>query len=302
MNPFVGGALVTGLPHPLLVPQANAGYGRLAAAFGAAAERLRALEPDVLVVYSTMWPSVIGHQVVADPAPEWVHVDELFHDLGSMPYRFRVDAELAHGLVAAGRARGLTMRDVAYKGFPIDTGSIVALRLLTPGNEIPAVILSSNVYADRAETVVLGKATRDAVAALGRRPAAVVVSSLSNRLFTDFVDPADDHVHSPKDDEWNRKILEFLAQGRLEDAAQLSRVIQQQIRVRKVVNFKPFWWWSAAMGAHNRYDGVVHAYEPVMGTGAAVVTLVPRAEGLGDKEFDEDDVEHWRGDRGVIAS
>lgn len=301
MNPFVGGALVTGLPHPLLVPGSNPGYGRLATAFGAAWDRLREAGADVLVVYSTMWPSVIGHQVVADPEPTWVHVDELFHELGSMPYRFRVDAELAHAIVASGRQRGLTMRDVAYSGFPIDTGSVVALKLLTPHNEVPAVILSSNVYADRAETIVLGKAVADAVRGLGRRPAAIVVSSLSNRLFTDFIDPAEDHIHSPKDDEWNRKLLEFLAAGRLEDAAQLSRVIQQQIRVKKVVNFKPFWWWSAAMGAHNRYDGVVHAYEPIMGTGAAVVSLIPKADGVGDKEFDEDDVERWQGDRGVIA-
>ncbi len=298
---FVAGALVTGLPHPLLTPNANPGYARLAAGFQAARERIVASGADVLVVYSTMWPSVIGHQVQADPRPEWVHVDELFHALGSMPYQFRIDSELAHAVVAAGRQRGLTMRDVAYKGFPIDTGSVVALKLLTPENDIPAIILSSNVYADRAETMVLGKATRDAVSKLGRRAAVVVVSSLSNRLFTDFVDPRDDHIHSPKDDEWNRKILEFLAAGRLEDAAQLSRIIQHQIRIKKVVNFKAFWWWSAAMGAHNRYDGIVHAYEPIMGTGAAVVTLLPRASGIGDKEFDEDEVDVWRGDRGVLA-
>lgn len=297
----VYGLLVPGLPHPLLCPGASAGYQRLHDAFAAARRQLIAQQPDLLLVYSTMWPSIIGHQIQADPAPEWVHVDELFHDLGSIPYTFRIDAPFAHQLRDALEARGLAARTVAYHGFPIDTGSVVALKLLNPDNAIPAVIVSSNVYSDRAETIVAGKACRDAIVQGGRRAAVVVVGTLSNRLFTDWIDPADDHVHSLKDDEWNRKILEFLAQGRLEDTAQLSREIHRQIRVPKVVNFKSMWFWSAVMGQHNQYDGEVFAYEALHGTGGAVVGLTPAAAGVGDKEFDEDDVEHFRGDRDVLA-
>ncbi len=294
------GVLCTGLPHPLLCPERNEGWARVRAGFEAARARIEQSDADVIVVYSTMWPSIIGHQIQADPSPTWVHVDELFHDLGSIPYTFRIDTELAEAYRSAAEARGLKARTLAYHGFPIDTGSVVALKLLNPGNRLPATIVSSNVYADRAETIVLGKAAGDALRASGRKAAIVVVSSLSNRLFTDFIDPADDHIHSLKDDEWNRKLLEFLGDGRLEDVAQLSRAIQRQIRIRKVVNFKPMWWMSAAMGQHNRYDGEVHAYAPIMGTGAAVVSLTPNDGGIGDKEFDEDDVEVFRGDRNVI--
>jgi 2-aminophenol/2-amino-5-chlorophenol 1,6-dioxygenase alpha subunit len=300
MTEPVLGLIVPGLPHPLLAPEANAGWGRVAAAFAAAREALIAAAPDVVLVYSTMWPSILGHQVQADPAPTWVHVDELFHALGSIPYTLRIDADLAHAWCAAGERRGLAMRTVAYRGFPIDTGSVVALRLLNPDNRFPAVIVSSNVYADRAETIVLAKAARDATA--GKRVAVVVVSTLSNRLFTDWIHPADDRIHAAKDDEWNRKLLEFLAAGRLEDCAQLSRVIQQQIRVKKVVNFKPLWFLSAMMGNHNRLRGEVLAYEPIWGTGAAVVTLAPGGGSVGDKEFDEEDIEVWRGDRGVLGA
>ncbi len=77
--------------------------------------------------------------------------------------------------------------------------------------------------------------------------------------------------------------------------------MHREVRVHKVVNFKPLWWMSAVMGQHNRYDGRVHAYEPIYGTGASVVTLVPSGHGVGDKEFDEDDVERYRGDRDVLA-
>ena len=298
---FVKGLVVTGLPHPLLVPEQNPGWQRLRDGYEAARRELEESDADLIVVYSTLWPSVVGHQIQADPAPTWVHVDELFHGLGSIPYSFRIDADFAHAVQRCATERGLHARTVAYHGFPIDTGSVVALKLLNPDNRLPAVILSSNVYSDRAETLVLGKAVADAVQAGGRKAAAVAVTSLSNRLFTDWIEPGDDRIHSPKDDEWNQKLLEFLGAGRLEDVAQLSRVIQDQIRVSKVVNFKPMWWLAAAMGQHNRYRGNVHAYAPVYGTGGAVVTLTPTGLGVGDKEFDEDDVEVFRGDRGVIA-
>lgn len=295
------GALVPGIPHPLLCPERNPGWQRLHDAFGRVRADLLACKPDLLVIYSTMWPSILGHQVQADPSPTWVHVDELFHDLGSIPYQFRIDAPFAHSVVSACKARGLDARTVAYHGFPIDTGSVVALKLLNPDNALPAVILSSNMYSDRSETIVLGKACRDAILAGGRRAAAIVVGTLSNRLFTDWIEPANDRVHSLKDDEWNRKILEFLGEGRLEDTAQLSREINRQIRIPKVVNFKPMWFWSAVMGQHNRYVGRVHAYEALYGTGGAVVSLVPSRGGVGEKEFDEDDAEIHRGDRDVIA-
>lgn len=297
---FVGGVWVPGLPHPLLCPEKNPGWQAIRDAFERARQKLLSWKPELLLVYSTMWPSVIGHQVQADPRPKWVHVDELFHELGSIPYEFSIDAQYAHAAVERMRARGLEARTVAYHGFPIDTGSVVALKLLNPDNKIPASIISSNVYSDRAETLVLGKACRDAVESLNRRTACVVVSTLSNRLFTDWIAPADDRIHSSKDDEWNRKILEFLAAGRLEDVAQLSRVIQKQIRVKKVVSFKPAWWLSAVMGAHNDYAGDVLGYAAIHGTGAAVVTLEPSAGALGQKEYDEEDVEVYRGDRDVL--
>jgi reactive intermediate/imine deaminase len=298
---IVKGIIVPGIPHPLLCPEKNEGWAQLRAGFEAAREEIEASGAERILIYSTMWPSVIGHQIQADPEPEWVHVDEMFHYLGSIPYRFRIDADFGHAFKAAAEARGLQARTVAYYGFPIDTGSVVALKLLNPDNRIPASIVSSNVYADRAETTVLGKAARDAIDGSGLKTAVVVVMTLSNRLFTDFIDPAEDHIHSPKDEEWNQKLLEFLAAGRLEDVAQLSRTIQDQIRVHKVVNFKPMWWLSAVMGQHNRYEGNVHAYAPLFGTGGAVISLTPSVDSAGDKEYDEEDIDVFKGDRSVLG-
>tara|TARA_B100001123_G_scaffold307540_1_gene343652 strand:- start:1053 stop:1703 length:651 start_codon:yes stop_codon:yes gene_type:complete len=211
-----------------------------------------------------------------------------------------MDSEFAECFRGFCEERGLHARTVSYDGFPIDTGSVVALKLLNPDNRVPACIVSSNVYSNRAEQIVLGKAARDAISHLGRKVAVVVVASLSNRMFTEHIDPSEDRIHSAKDDEWNRKILEFFEDGRLEDISQLSRDIHGQIRVSKVVAYKPAWWMAATMGQHNNYDGEVLAYEALHGAGGAVIQLTPSEGGVGDKEFDEDDVEFYRGDRSVL--
>jgi 2-aminophenol/2-amino-5-chlorophenol 1,6-dioxygenase alpha subunit len=295
----VASFIVPYMPHPLLVPDANPGYRRIRDAYEAVRKEIRALKPDLLLLYSTQWPSVIGHQVQTDPAPEWTYVDQEWHELGSIPYKFRVDPAFGEAYVRAGQARGLEMRGVNYRGFPVDVGSIVALKLLNPKNQVPASIVSCNMYADRAETIVLGKAARDAIAATGKRVVAIAVSALSNRLFSAKVPFKDDRIHSRKDDEWNRKYLDFLARGRLEDASQLAREFAQQAGGDS--KMKAVWWLASVSGAHNRYDGTVHAYEALYGTGAAVVGLVPTQKQALDKEYDEDDAEVYRGDRNVLG-
>ena len=289
-------------PHTVLAPEQNKGWNRLRQAYDEAAKIITDSGADLLIIYSTTWPSIIGHQLISDPNPEWVMVDHDFHELGSINYSFNIDAEFAELWNAENKTRGLQSRCVNYQGFPIDVGSVVALTLLNPDNKIPAVIVSSNVYADRSETTVLAKACRDIVKKTGRKAVAITAMSLSNRMFTEHIDPKDDKIHSLKDDEWNRKILEFLGEGRLEDVGQLSRTIQQQIRVQKVVNFKPMWWLSAMNENRNNLTGNVLAYEAVHGAGCAVVNLNPTESGFGDKEYDEDNVEVFSGERGVLDS
>ena len=287
-------------PHTVLAPEKNEGWGKLREAYDLAAKRIEESGADLLIIYSTTWPSIIGHQIQADPNPEWVMVDHDFHDLGSINYSFNIDADFAHAWNNANKQRGLQSRTVAYKGFPIDVGSVVALTLLNPENKIPAVIVSSNVYSNRSETTVLAKACLDVIKSTGRKAVAVTAMSLSNRMFTENINPKDDKIHSLKDDEWNRKILEFLSEGRLEDVSQLSRTIHRQIRVQKVVTFKPMWWLSAMNDNRNNLTGEVLAYEALHGAGGAVVHLNPTPSGVGDKEYDEDDVEVFAGERGVL--
>ena len=295
----IGGLLVPGQPHPLLVPQHHVGYGRLRAAFGEARERIRALAPDLLLLYSTQWVSVIGHQIQADPAPTWTHVDQEWHALGDLPYSFRMDAAFAAAYQQAATARGLHARTVSFHGFPIDTGTIVALKLLDPDNAIPACVVSCNMYADRAETIVLGKAAADALRHSGKRAVAVAVSALSNRLLVEPYDPTKERISSLKDDEWNRKLLEILSKGRLEDVCQLAREFTAQ--ANGDMRLKALWWLAAAMGQHNNYQGELLGYESLWGTGGAVALLRPTATAAAGQEFDEEDVEQFRGERSVLS-
>ena len=297
---IVGSFIVPVHPHTVLAPEQNEGWQRLRDAFDEAAQRIKDADADLLIIYSTTWPSIIGHQIQADPNPEWVMVDNDFHDLGSIPYSFNIDADFAHAWNEANEKRGLKSRTVNYTGFPIDVGSVVALKLLNPDNAIPAVIVSSNVYANRSETTVLAKSCLDVIKATGRKAVAITAMSLSNRMFTAPIDPKDDRIHSLKDDEWNRKILEFLGEGRMEDVGQLSRTIHKQIRVQKVVAFKPMWWLSGMNDNRNNLTGEVLAYEAIHGAGGAVVHLDPTPSGAGDKEYDEDDVEFYSGERNVL--
>lgn len=297
------GFFVPGLPHPLLAPEKREPWQRLRKAFDRVAEEIEALNPDVLLVYSTYWASILGHQIQALPKPKWRLVDDEWHSLGSVDYEFRTDVDLAKAYNEANLGRGLKSRLTAYEGFPIDTGSVVALKLLDPKQRFSSCIVSSNIYSDRAEQVILGKGARDALKEQQKKAVVVSVGSLSNRYTLTSPESCPDRISTKKDDEWNQKFLEFLAQGRLEDVSQLSRQFHREARVtKKVINYKPFWWLAAVMGETNAYAGEVYEYQPIQGTGNALVGLTPVAEPAPDLEFDEDNVEVYRGDRNVLES
>ncbi len=304
-NPSAGGGrvelalLLPRMPHPLLCPDASPGVAALAAGYAEARRRIAELKPDLIVIYSVAWHSILGHLLQGDPRPTWTHVDEEFHALGSIPYSFPVDVPFTEAVVAAAGRRGLHARTVNYRGFPIDTGTLVAKRLLDPEDALPAAIVSCNVYADRAETIVLGKAVGDAIVASGKRVVVVAVSNLTSRVFARPVPFDQDRVSSRQDDEWNHKLLELFAEGRLEDVSQLARSFAGQARAD--AKLKGVWWLAAVAGQHNGYRGDVLAYAGVQGAGCAIVALRPDATAAAQLEFDEDDVDVFRGDRGVLS-
>jgi 2-aminophenol/2-amino-5-chlorophenol 1,6-dioxygenase alpha subunit len=278
--------IVPGLPHILLGADQNAGWAALKSAYEAIGREIEASGAELLLVYSTQWFSVIGHLMQTDPNPEWVLVDQNWYELGEIPYSFRIDPEFGKLYAATAKQQGMQAATVNYHGFPIDTGTVVALKLLNPNNRIPASVVSCNIYSERDETRALGLAARSAIERYGKKTVVVLVSNLSNRFEIAEIDPAHDRISSAKDDEWNRKILEMLGEGRLEDVAQVAREFGREANAD--MGFKGIWWLGSVMGEHNRYDGKVWAYAPVWGTGNAIVELTPSSKQLDfEKEFDE---------------
>jgi len=287
--------LVPGQPHILLAPDRNPGWASLRQSYEAIGREIERSGAELMLLYSTQWFSVIGHLFQTAPNPQWTLVDQNWYELGEIPYSFRVDP--VFGKLYAGICKDLGMQTatVDYHGFPIDTGTVVALKLLNPNNAVPASVVSCNIYAERDETRALGRAARTAIDRYGRKTIVVVVSNLSNRYEVGEIDPAHDHISSSKDDEWNRKILEMLGEGRLEDVAQVAREFGREANAD--MGFKAIWWLGALAGENNKYDGKVWDYQPVWGTGNALVELTPNPNKELDfeKEFDEGPVEAGTG-------
>src|SRR5258705_2585965 len=140
------GYLVPGLPH-LTSNKPIASWETIRRGFRQAGESIAALHPDVLVIYSTQWISVLGHSFQTNPNPKGLHVDENWYEMGDFPFDLQVDTALGTRTAEIAASLGLATRTVNYQGFPIDTGTLVALRFLNADNRIPAAVVSCNIYA-----------------------------------------------------------------------------------------------------------------------------------------------------------
>jgi reactive intermediate/imine deaminase len=273
---IVKALVVPGLPQILLAPEKSPGWQKLRDAYELARKEIETANADLILYYSTQWLSVLGYTFQADPSPEWTHVDQNFHELGSMPYKFRIDPSFASAYAAEVKKDGHHTMLANYRGFPVDTGTIVAQKLLNPGNRLPASMVSCNMYAEKNETIELGRAGLRALEKSGKRAVVVLVSGLSNRFFVKEIEPKDDRISSAKDDEWNRKIVELLADGRLEDVAQVARDFGRE--ANGDMGFKGIWWLNGLCGETNEFSGKIFGYEPIYGTGNCVAVLQPKQE------------------------
>jgi 2-aminophenol/2-amino-5-chlorophenol 1,6-dioxygenase alpha subunit len=265
---FAGAAFIPGMPHLLAAEQAGS-WRQLADAARGVGEELRAQRPDVLVVLSTQWFTVLGHQLQMDPRPHGTRVDENWYayDYGTLPYGFGVDVELGEQWAQEIEAVGLQARRTRYDEFPIDTGIIVSRALLDPQDTTPVVLVSCNLYAGAEDISVLGRTALRAAAALGRRAAFVAVSGLSSGLTQRWIEPHEDRVEDPDFERWDRRVLDLLARGQLDEAMALreeyARAAQADSQLRAL----------AFLAGTGCIDGPadVRAYGPVWGTGAAVI-------------------------------
>jgi 2-aminophenol/2-amino-5-chlorophenol 1,6-dioxygenase alpha subunit len=250
------------MPH-LLAADPAPSWRELAAATRTVGDRLRERGVEAVLLLSTQWFTVLGHQVQCDPHLTGTRTDENWYayDYGHLRYDLAVDVELAHAWADRIDAAGLQARRTRYTGFPVDTGTVTAAALLGP---FPLAMVSCNLYAD---PDVLATVAAAGVAAAGdRRVAVVAVSGLSSGLIPRWITPAEDRIAEPEHDRWNRKVLDALVAG--DDVAPLRAEFTRAAQADSQFRAHAFLTGSGAAGGGK---AEVLAYGPIWGTGAAVV-------------------------------
>ena len=260
-------AWVPGLPH-ILRPDLNSGYAKLANACEDLGAEFKKHEVKRILYYSTQWLSVLGQSVQTRDKVKGLHVDENWYEIAALPFDFEIDQNLARNLITESVKDGFQVRGVDYEGFPVDSGTIVANRLINKTN-IKVGMYSCCVYSDYSETVKIGSLAKRAAESLDGTTAIVVVSGLSGRFFTTDIDYHEDHIRDSKDDQWNKKILAAMNDGHW-DA--LKKMRDDYCRDAKVdMGLKALAFLEGAGACAKGSSLKTKAYEAIYGTGAAVM-------------------------------
>ncbi|MFC0098899.1 2-amino-5-chlorophenol 1,6-dioxygenase subunit alpha [Micromonospora marina] len=266
---IVAGALLPGMPH-LLADEPAPSWSALADAARDVGARLRRLEPDVVLLLSTQWFTVLGHQFQCDPNPRGRHVDENWYayDYGLLDYDLRFDVDFTERWAARVQAGGLQARRTRYEGFPIDAGTIVTSALLDPDRKLRWAQVSCNLYADAGTLAEVGRAGGAAARDAGLRAAVVVVTGMSSGLIQEWIEPGQDRIGAAGHEQWNTRILDLLTAGKVDEALAVREDFARQAQADSQFRALAF---AAGAGAATG-PAHLHAYGPIWGTGGAVLS------------------------------
>jgi 2-aminophenol/2-amino-5-chlorophenol 1,6-dioxygenase beta subunit len=195
---ILGGWLAPHPPHlvygenpPQNEPRSRGGWESLRWAYDACRAKLKAQKPDVILVHSPHWQTVVGHHVLAVPRLTGLSVDPIFPHLFRYKFAMDVDVELAEAIHGEATALGLTAKKMTNPRFRVDYGTIVSLHMMNPDWDIPVVGISANnspyFYDDdvaQDEMTRLGEATRRAIEKTGRRAVLAASNTLSHFHFS----------------------------------------------------------------------------------------------------------------------
>jgi len=267
----VSAFLVPGSPLPM-VKGDNPPWAALAEAMTTAGERLRASQPDTVLLYSTQWFAVLDELWQTRAHSVGTHVDENWHEFGDLPFDIRADQELAMACIAAAMEAGVKSKPVDYDHFPIDTGTIVAKHFLCGDADIPMVICANNLYHDGETTEKIARVAVEQADKLGRRLAVVGVGGLSGSFYRHEIEIAEDRIAEPGEDEWNRRVLELIRGADVNGLRSIWADYNQQAKVD--MGFKHMAFLLGALGGSYANADVL-GYGPLYGTGGAVIAITP---------------------------
>ena len=265
----VHGALVPGLPH-LLRGDLNPRWAEIARAVSQIGDQFAQSGVRRIVYFSTKWLSVLGQMYQGRGALRGIHVDEMWYDLCDLPFDFRVDTRFAHSLAEQAKLQGHQTQIVDYEGFPVDTGTIVADRLLNQGR-FAVNMVACSLYLDFEAMQRFAATVRKAIASDDMKTAIVVVSGLSGHWHRKFIAPQNDEAILEADDVWNRRILGLMEKGAFANIATLLPAYAQASHVD--MGGKAFAFLMGAGVAVEGKPAQVKAYGGIYGTGASVVAF-----------------------------
>jgi 2-aminophenol/2-amino-5-chlorophenol 1,6-dioxygenase beta subunit len=277
--------LVYGDNPPQNQPKSRGGWENLRFAYEHCREELRQLKPDVILVHSPHWQTVVGHHVLAVPALSGLSVDPIFPHLFRYQFSMKVDVELAQAIVDEGMGAGIYTKAMRNPNFRVDYGTIVSLHMLNPNWDIPVVGISANnspyFYDDATgqdEMIKLGQATLRAIEKVGRRAVLVASNTLSHLHFPAEPNPAlpedmtREHVHSQAQYEWDMRVIQMLKKGQIEE---FMRVMPQYMNETFAeIKAGSLTWMLSAMG-FPKVPAKFWGYGSVIGTGNAVMSWTP---------------------------
>lgn len=236
-------------------------------------------EYDVILVHTPHWKTHVGHHLLGVPHFEGLSVDPIFPNLFRFHFDLDVDVELAERIHAEGEKEGLVMGLMQNPEFRVDYGTITSSYLVRPKFDLPIVAISSARsyfdYSDEVgerEMLALGRATRRAIEATGRKALLLASCSLSHRHFTeeaeDPEDPEFEYIYNANQKKWDEHVMELMRTGQTKRLLEeMPDFIAQAISECKDGSLT---WLLGAMGLPD-IPATVHGYGTVIGTGNAIV-------------------------------
>lgn len=291
---IVAGALAPHPPHlvyaenpPQNEPRAECGWETLRWGYERLRRDLAATDYDVLVVLSPHWQTYIGWHFLGLPRFQSLSVDPIFPNLFRYHYDLTVDVPLAEAIAEEARAAGLVTQMMRNPDFRVDYGTITSCHLTRPTWDKPIVAISSNrsaawynVEVMQEQALALGRATRAAIEASGRRAVLLASCSLSHRHFvTEGEVPEDmsrEHITHHGQYLWDMRFIDHFRKGRAQTV--LDEMPEFTDQAVSETDSGALTWMLSALGVPT-YPAELYAYGTVIGTGNAVVGWFPPAAG-----------------------
>jgi 3,4-dihydroxyphenylacetate 2,3-dioxygenase len=239
-------------------------------------ERLRHLEFDTFILIDTHWFSTLEYVLNAHERLSGVFTSEempaMIHDL---EYDYRGDPELAHGVEAEARQRGIRAIASAHRNLPVHYPTLNVMHYFNPEARHRVLAVSVCQTASVKNDLAYGAAMGQAIWKSNRRVVIVASGGMSHKFWDydrilDRASASPDDIASTANRLYDERIMEWFKAGRHD--AVLSAADDYRAHCSPEGRFSHYITMAGAMGGdawtwHGEQFG---KYEAAMGTGQAI--------------------------------